>query len=363
MSKVVLMPLPPEEIREGLYSVIGGALASGAPAPSWVAVDDSTDAWVVEISGRAAAERTRSVVAVGGDKALVTAQRLGVGGAMWLPPSSLGALEAFAAADAADLPVTPDAATLKLLEGSATFQVVTFADRSFWRAQLGDDALTRLLAGLASALGVPVSILAWPALVVADRDAAEIVARWQEVAPVAEVIGLDLSVLPAQAGEAETGVLDAAYRALLNAAPTRGPSVSRQPVPVHELPHGRRVGWWCLDEEQAPEEDGWFVTPVEVTPSRCQWRLDGAERSGIVAEVLTGEEVAELDGVAAARIPGWASRGLRPGSPAGLLAIRIAEAAARRGLPLWIPGVDEEALRLVLGLPGVIWVDGPAVPD
>jgi len=66
--------------------------------------------------------------------------------------------------------------------------------------------------------------------------------------------------------------------------------------------------------------------------------------------------------VLAVRVPGWASRGLRPGSPAGLLVTRIAEAASRRGIPLWIPNVDQEGLRLVLGLPGTIWVDGPAVP-
>ena len=62
------------------------------------------------------------------------------------------------------------------------------------------------------------------------------------------------------------------------------------------------------------------------------------------------------------RMPGWAADFLRPGSPAGLLARRLAEAAARRGLPLWIPNVDREALPEVLRLPGTIWVDGPSVP-
>jgi hypothetical protein len=80
-------------------------------------------------------------------------------------------------------------------------------------------------------------------------------------------------------------------------------------------------------------------------------------------EVLGSEEVAGVEEAVAVRVPGWASRDVRSGSPAGLLVTRIAEAAAGQNLPLWIPGVDEEALRLVLGLPGVIWVDGPAVPS
>jgi len=41
---------------------------------------------------------------------------------------------------------------------------------------------------------------------------------------------------------------------------------------------------------------------------------------------------------------------------------RLAEVAARHGLPLWIPNLDGDALRLALTLPGVLWVDGPAVP-
>ena len=43
---------------------------------------------------------------------------------------------------------------------------------------------------------------------------------------------------------------------------------------------------------------------------------------------------------------------MHAGSPSGLLVTRIADAAARRGLPLWIPGVDHDSLRFVLALPG-----------
>ena len=78
--------------------------------------------------------------------------------------------------------------------------------------------------------------------------------------------------------------------------------------------------------------------------------------------LLHAAEVADSEGVAAVRVPGWASVGLRSGSPAGLMVTCLAEEAKRRGLPLWIPNLGEESLRFVLGLPGTLWVDGAAVP-
>ena len=358
---VDVFPPPAEELRNGLFSVIAGALAGGTPEPSWVAVDDGTDAWVVGVSTRAAAERARGVVATRNEQALATAQWLGIGGALWLPPSSLGAIEAFAASSTGEAPLAHDAAAIELLDDSSTIQVVAPADCNFWRAQLGDRELGQMLAELALSLGTPAAILQWPALVVADRDQAAIVKAWEEL--VAETQRAGPAVTLHSLEGIEGGVLDDAYAALTAGSAAGESSKPVAPQPVHELPHGRRVGWWKLDVSDMPEEDGWIARPEDVTSTRCGWRLDSAETSGVVAEVLSSEEVAGLQNVLAARVPGWASRGLRPGSPAGLLVTRIAEAASRRGLPLWIPNVDQEGLRLVLGLPGVVWVDGPAVPS
>ena len=86
---VDLFPLPTEEIRDGFYSVVAGAIAGGVAEPSWVAVDDGTDAWLVEVSNSSEFDRAHGVVAVASEEALVKAQRLGIGGAMWLPPASL----------------------------------------------------------------------------------------------------------------------------------------------------------------------------------------------------------------------------------------------------------------------------------
>jgi len=360
-SVVDLFPLPADEIRDGFYSVIAGAMAGGVPEPSWVAVNDGTDAWVVEASKYSAVDRARGVVAVLSEEALAKAQRLGIGGAMWLPPASLGALVAFASASSAKAPRAYDAVTLEFLDGRESVQIVTISNRPFWRAQLGDRELCSLLAELAVSLQVPVAILQWPALAVTGRDQAAIINAWEEMIAESGKPAPTPSILrPIDLGEE---VLVDAYSALTAGSVSSGSSDSMPAQPVHELPHGRRVGWWALDAGNEPEEEGWQASPEKISSTRCRWRLESTETSGIVAEVLTSDEVAGLEDGLAVRVPGWASRGIRPGSPAGLLVTRIAEAASRRGLPLWIPNVDQEGLRLVLGLPGTIWVDGPAVPS
>jgi len=363
VNVVDLFPPPREEIREGLYSVVAGALAGGAPEPSWVAVDDGSGSWVVEVSTRPPTERTRGVAAVASEDALVKAQLLGVGGAMWLPPSSLGALDAFSTAASAAAPAAFDAAALEILEGSTAIQVVSVVDRRFWRTQVGDRALENLTTELAVALEAPAAILRWPALVVADRDPGVIVATWEEMAAKREAIGPSVSVVTLEPKKLENGLLEGAYAALAESSATAESLGQLPPQPVHELPHGRRVGWWRKGSGQDPEEEGWVAGPVGAGAARCRWRLEGSESSGTIEEVLGSDEVGDVDEAVAVRVPGWASRDLRVGSPAGLLVTKIAEAASRRGLPLWISGVDHEGLRLVLGLPGTIWVDGPAVPD
>ena len=360
---VDLLPLPADKIHRGLSSVIAGAIAGGSPEPSWVAVDDGSGSWVVEASTRPSAERARGVVAVSSEDALVKAQLLGVGGAMWLPPSSLGALEAFSTAVSVEAPVAFDAAALELLDGRTPIQVVSIVDRRFWRSQVGDRVLENLTTELAIDLVAPAAILRWPALVVADREPGEIVTAWEELVSKRESIGPSVNVLSLEPKALESGLLDGAYAALAGGSSTTESPGQVPPQPIHELPHGRRVGWWLIRNDQKPEEEGWVATPVEAGAARCRWQLEGSESSGTVEEVLGSEEVAGIEDAVAVRVPGWASRRVRSGSPAGLLVTRIANAASRRGLPLWIPNVDQEGLRLVLGLPGTIWVDGPAVPS
>jgi hypothetical protein len=362
MSKVDLMPMPPAGVRDALYSVIAGALAGGAPEPSWVAVDDGGNSWIVEVSTRPVSERVHGVVAAASENAIVTAQRLGVGGALWLPPSSLGALDAFSAAAATEAAITIDAASIELHDGARSNHVVTIVDTLFWKVQLGDRMLEALLSELAVALAAPAAILGWPALVVADRQPDVILSTWEELASEGGRLRPSLEVTSMPQKSLENGLFEGAYPKLVGRSTSEGTGGQIPPQPVHELPQGRRIGWWRMGEGEETDGQGWIATPTVENVTRCRWQIEGGERPGVVAEVLAADEVEKAGDIVAVRIPGWASRGLQTGSPAGLLAARIADAATRRGLPLWIPGVDEEALRFVLGLPGTIWVDGPAVP-
>ena len=353
----------PEALRGGLDSVISGALAGGAPEPSWVAADDGYGAWVAEVAGRPAAQRMRGVVAAASADALAMAQRLGVGGAMWLPPSSLAAIEAFEAAASTAPPAFEfDSAVVGTFGTDAPIQIVSFSDRDFWRVQLGERALAVLLAELAGVVGAPAAILPWPALLLSDQLSVGVSEAWRELASssggaVPRLVATDLTV----GAMGEGGVLQAAYKALVDGLLEVEAAGSIGPQSVHELPQGRRVGRWTRTEEEAPSE-GWLAAHSEVGTERCRWELEGEGGPRIVEEVLSAAEVADSEGVAAVRVPGWASVGLRSGSPAGLMVTCLAEEAKRRGLPLWIPNLGEESLRFVLGLPGTLWVDGAAVP-
>ncbi len=353
----------PDALRGGLNSVIAGALAGGAPEPSWVAADDGSGAWVAEVAGRSGAQRARGVVAAASADAVAMAQRLGVGGAMWLPPSSHAAIEAFEAAAAPPPALEFDPAVVEALGTDAAISIVSFVDRGFWRLQLGDRTLAFLLTELAAAVGAPAAILPWPALLLSGREAAGASAAWRELASERSGAVPDLAVTALTAGAmGKVGMLDAAYGALLKGASRVEAAGSFRPQPVHELPQGRRVGWWTWEEGGTPA-GGWLAAPAEVTAQRCRWKLEGEGGPGVVEEVLSATEVAEAAGAAAVRVPGWACSGLRPGAPAGLLVARLADEAARRGLPLWIPNIDGDGLRFVLGLPGTLWVDGAAVPS
>ena len=354
----------PHEVGIGLESVVDGALAGGAPEPRWIAVDDGTGEWVALATGCSAAERACGVVAASSDDTLVTAQRLGIGGAMWLPPSTVGATDAFAAATAAAAPNEgQDLSLIDLIDDGSAAVILSFADRLFWRGQLGERRLTAMLADLAAALSTPAAILPWPALVVTGKEPDEVSEAWRALVADDDRVVPDVAVAPLAENAPGGGLLAPAYQDLLQAGP-RASAVhaGSSPLPVHELPRGLRVGWWSRRPEESLPDEGWSASPIDVSRPKSGWRLDGEDGSGIIEEVLTSEDVDRTGDCAAVRLPGWASREIRPGSPAGLLVTRLAEAAARRGLPLWIPNLDVDALRFALGLPGILWVDGPAVP-
>ena len=358
---VELLPSPAEAIRKPLESVVGNVLAREAPAPPWIAVDDGGGAWLGLAAARPAAERAHGVVAAAGDEALVAALQMGIGGAVRLPPSTLSLEEALSAAAASVVggdACRPDLVAPVAAAGGKV-KLLSFRNHAFWRNQLGETALASLLVELAALLEVPPAILPWPALLVAGREQRRVAAAWkkQAAAGPSPTQGLVTTTLSRVA----EGPIAAAYRVLLEGEGVGGPSRPVPPESVHELPSGRLVGWWAPEPTKMSAE-GWLATPVSVTASRCRWGLRSADRTMVVEEALTTTEFQKAGKTVAIRVPGWATRDLRPGTPAGLLVARLAESAARSGLPLWIPNLRTGALHFVLRLPGTLWVDGPAVP-
>jgi hypothetical protein len=351
-------------VFEGLESVVEGVISGGAPEPTWVAVDDGSGRWSVMAAERPVGERSAGVVAAASEQSLLTAQKLGIGGAMWLPPAYLGAMDAFEAANSPPGPIREfDPIVIELLEPGTPIQLVTFADLQFWRVQFGDSALRYVLTELAESVDRPAAILPWPAVVVAAESSTETLEAWRDLAAGRHQRYPNLVMASTVVDPGEPGVLESVYRRLLEGLPLTGDIEERWKEPVHELPSGRQVGWWSSREcDESPSDVLWCAVPASVHESRCRWAVQAGDDTINLREALISSEVAESSDVSAIRMPGWTASGLGSGTPSGLLALRLAEAASRLDVPLWIPSVEQESLRFVLSLPGTTWVDGPAVP-
>ena len=349
-----------------LVGVVERAVAEGSPAPAWLAVEDPAGAWVRAAAALPAAERRRGVVAVASEAGLVAAARLDVGGALWLPPSLAGAAVALDAAAADAAPHLPDASLVELVApAGGELVAVGWANRRFWRQQAGAREMARVLAGLAEELGVVPALLPWPLLVLEAGSGAaeEIDASWRRVARARQVMSEGVEVIPCGRPRDPGDLTAAVMRAVTaNRAGSR-PDLGAWgfPRPVHELPSGRRVGWWSPSECGAVAGGGqWTAVPGAATAAGFRWQLRGA--GGPQAEVEdTLGTVAEP--AAAIRVPGWVAGCIGPGRPAGLLVERLAATSARIGTPLWVPNLRPGTLRFLLRLPGTLWVDGADVPD
>jgi hypothetical protein len=357
---VRLLPPTPDFPVSGLRDVVGSALEAGASEPVWIAVDDASRRWLPSVAACPIGERAHGVVIAQDDAALLLAHRLGVGGAAAMPVSTPGVVEALrAAARGSKPPFAIDPGVTELFDGVSELKVASFSNRAFWRAQLGDRVLSRLLAELAIGLGTPPAVMPWPALVLADRSEERILDVWKPLAAGAGRPADDLVLSKVSPGG--RGVAAAVYAALLEHV-EHIRAVKRVSVePVYELPSGQLVGWWA-SEPVPKRSDGWVAAPIEITGAKGRWRLTGGDEKTAVEDVLEVDDLNRLDGSTAVRVPGLLTDDLRSGTPAGLLVQRLAEASARLGLPLWVPNVDTDALRFALRLPGTVWVDGPAVP-
>ena len=333
-----------------------------AAEPPWIAVEDESEEWLFLAAARPAAERARGVLAAAGDDALVAGLKLRIGGALGLPPSTPAmeaALSAAAESTVGSEICNPEAATLAA--AGARLTVWTFENHLFWKNQLGDLSLAGFLVELADRLRVPPAILPWPALLVWKRTRREVNAAWKDCVRDRSAPTQGLKATTVTRGRHDP--VAAAYRALVEFEGESKDWKKAPAEPVHELPSGRLMGFWTPGSTDDGGAGCWLATPAARGAPRCSWLLRSDQRKERVEEVLSVAELAEVRRATAVRVPGWAVRDLRPGTPAGLLVSRLADGAARVRLPLWIPNLESAALHFVLSLPGTIWVDGPAVPD
>jgi hypothetical protein len=324
--------------------------------PPVVLVGEIDDRWWRHAVGLPVETRRRSVVAAASEAALWRAVGLEIGGAVRLPVSTPALEEACRAAATGG--VAPPAATEGVVEAllatGERLWAVAYTPCELWRRQWGARRLHRRLAAIAERLGAPPVIVPGPALVVAGGDDGDMAEACREDPP-ARLI--DLS---GRLGSDRPGAigLASAVRAIDAAA-----AADPWPVvlPVMELPTGRQVGRWSSARTTLAEGPGWLAAPAGEPADGRTWRL---ESGGPEVEVvdLDGEVDLASDPREVLRLPGLIGAELRRGSPAALLAGRLARHEGRGGRPIWIPSVDIEGVRFVLGLPGPIWVDGPGVP-
>jgi hypothetical protein len=283
---------------------------------------------------------------------------------MWLPPSTSAASAALAAA-AERLP--PPAADAWIADLAASPEeeliVVTWANRPFWRCQLGAPALTGCLVELARELDVLPAVVSWPALLLASRPPAEIHAAWERVMDGRQQVAEGIVVVPCDHQWGHCGAVTAAMRALATheARPAGRKGHGCRSRAVFELPEGRLRGRWAPTvSTEKPPAGGWLAIPADETEAGYRWRLQSEGEEDRWAEDLLDSSALGED---VPRVPGWLAAELGPGRPAALLVARLAEAAGRAGVPLWVPNVDRDALQHLLRLPGAFWVDGSAVPE
>ena len=357
---VRLLPPALEHDGLGLRKVVAGALERGAAEPVWIAVDDGSRQWLPLVAACPATERASGVVVTADDDTLLAAHRLGIGGAAALPVSTPGLMDALKSASCeSPPPITAEIGVMELFDGANELKVVTLSNRAFWRAQLGDRVLSRMLAELAIGLRTPPAVVPWPALILSDRSEHRIIEAWKSLAAGAGRPADDLVISKVDRGT--RGVAAAVYSALLQQAEHIHAVKVVSVEPVYELPSGSLIGWWA--SEPGPRQtDLWVAVPVKISGVTCRWQLVDEGSTTVVEDVLEAADVDRIGGVAAVRVPGMLTGDLRAGTPAGLLVQRLADAASRRGLPLWVPNVATEDLRFALRLPGTVWVDGPAVP-
>ncbi len=214
-----------------------------------------------------------------------------------------------------------------------------------WRALVGERGTVENLAALAKVLGCLPLIDEGPSLLVSGTEANEVHRAWA-----------GLRSRPIWAGPEALQVAVASERGVLPGSTACLPGT----WVVAELPSGRPVARWTFANGDLDPAEGRSIQYRDDTGWIARGGDGGPEA---IREVVDPQDLVEHP-AGVVRVPGWLTLDLdREGSPGVVLVTALARMADRRGTVLWIPGVTQKSLPLVLRLGGRVWVDGPAVPE
>ena len=355
--------------HQAIERILETLLSDGNPLPPCVLIDDSSETWRRHAALLPVEVRRRSVIAASSEASLIDAVRFEIGGASWLPastPSMETACETAVTHDRHECaPIATRGVLETLVAETAELWAVGWWPLSFWNRQVGPRRLFAPLTVIAARLGCVPAILPGPVLVVAGRERAAV-----------EEVCRDVSIFEGGAGPCPPAVVNLAVdlrsdatadqvEDLIAVVAQSGREEQRSTdsaLPVLEMSTGEKVGWWSMTHETVAGGSGWIAHPSAAEPDGGCWEIvaeDGSQTTVVETTSLRDQERAEQ---AVIRVPGFIGADVRRGSPAGLLVERWAKDPSREGRPIWVPSVDSDGVRFLLGLPGPIWVDGPGVP-
>jgi hypothetical protein len=364
--------VPPGESRNHrvVKSVIETLLAGNTVLPPHVLIDDGDRSWQRYAAALPVEVRRRSALVTASEASLVDALSFEIGGAARLPvstPSMEAACEAASILESLDVAPMATQGVLDALRGDLSeLLVVGWRPQEFWRRQVGPIRQVRWLVEIAERLTVIPMILPGPILVVMDRSRAEIEAALGDAGGGPGFPSFPSPPTMVELSASNSGAGDE-FRIdrILAVAAAGGHVAGGRPQlnhPVLEIPSGRTVGQWSLKRGTVEVGSPWGASPRTQDRVGSCWEIISHDGSSEMIAESTSLDSDDVAGQSLIRAPGFAGAALRRGSPAGLLIEGMACHSARAGRPIWVPSVDGEGVRLLLGLPGPIWVDGPGVP-
>lgn len=338
----------------------------GEDLPPRVFVECPDDEWQRHAVSLPTLERRRSVLVAASEAALLDAVRLEIGGAARLPVSThalMMACEAAADSSKGGAACIATRAVLEMvLERGPGLWLVGWRPAAFWYHQVGASRLIGVLQEIARRLACIPAIIPGPFLVVGGRRRSEVedACRVDDQSCGGLIPILPTCVEMAAPAGPDGGARVEALMAAVGRDEEDADSGDPKGFRVMELPSGHQLGRWSLTVADGADE-GWMAVPELQGRDPGVWRMEDSEGNRLIRESTWSDELDRPD-QSVLRVPGWIGAALQPGRPASLLVEILAGNEALAGRPLWVPSVDADGVRFLLGLPGPIWVDGPGVP-